>query len=56
MLKQEIACMQALCLLAHWVDDQDSEAYKHHLARIPDFFWVAEDGLKIQVRSINKLK
>ncbi|RHN51003.1 putative lupeol synthase [Medicago truncatula] len=42
------SAVKALCLLAHWVDDQDSEAYKHHLARIPDFFWVAEDGLKIQ--------
>nr|AUD09561.1 onocerin synthase 2 [Ononis spinosa] len=40
--------MKALCLIAHWVEDPNSKAYKFHLARIPDYFWVAEDGLKIQ--------
>jgi len=38
-----------LCLIARWVEDPNSEAYKLHLARIPDYFWLAEDGLKIQV-------
>ncbi|KAK7841719.1 lupeol synthase [Quercus suber] len=37
-----------LCLLARWVEDPNSEAFKLHLARIPDNYWVAEDGLKLQ--------
>ncbi|KAK9269745.1 hypothetical protein L1049_001523 [Liquidambar formosana] len=40
--------MKAFCLISCWVEDPNSEAYKHHLARIPDYFWLAEDGLKIQ--------
>ncbi|CAL8076652.1 unnamed protein product [Prunus armeniaca] len=44
-----IGCVEkVLCLLACWVEDPNSEAYKLHLARIPDYFWVAEDGLKFQ--------
>jgi len=44
-----------LCLIARWVENPNSEAYKLHLARIPDYFWLAEDGLKIQV-SISLLR
>jgi len=36
-------------LIACWVEDPNGEAYKLHLGRIPDNYWVAEDGLKIQV-------
>ncbi|KAL8153522.1 hypothetical protein V2J09_011282 [Rumex salicifolius] len=44
-----IGCVEKiLCLLACWVEDPNSEAYKLHLARIPDYFWVAEDGMKMQ--------
>ncbi|KAK7829873.1 lupeol synthase [Quercus suber] len=39
---------KVLCLLARWVEDPNSEAYKLHLARLPDNYWVAEDGLKVQ--------
>ncbi|CAJ1937180.1 unnamed protein product [Sphenostylis stenocarpa] len=39
---------KALRLIARWVEDPNSESYKLHLARIPDYFWLAEDGLKIQ--------
>ncbi|KAL1318861.1 hypothetical protein AAHE18_15G235700 [Arachis hypogaea] len=39
---------KVLCLIARWVEDPNSEAYYLHLARIPDYFWLAEDGLKIQ--------
>ncbi|KAD3068178.1 hypothetical protein E3N88_36058 [Mikania micrantha] len=28
--------------------DPNGDAYKRHLARIPDYFWVAEDGMKMQ--------
>lgn len=40
---------QVLCLIACYVEDPNSEAYKRHLARIPDYFWLAEDGMKMQV-------
>lgn len=36
-------------MLACWVEDQNAEAFKFHIARIPDHFWIAEDGLKLQV-------
>ncbi|XP_058113469.1 cycloartenol synthase-like isoform X1 [Magnolia sinica] len=38
-----------LDFLSHWVENPNSEAFKCHLARIPDFLWVAEDGMKVQV-------
>lgn len=44
-----IGCVEkVLCLLACWVEDPNSEAYKRHLARIPDYLWMAEDGMKMQ--------
>ncbi|OMO57913.1 Prenyltransferase/squalene oxidase [Corchorus olitorius] len=44
-----IGCVEkVLCLMACWVEDPNSEAYKRHLARLPDYYWVAEDGLKMQ--------
>ncbi|KAJ4709155.1 Terpene cyclase/mutase family member [Melia azedarach] len=44
-----IGCVEkVLCLLACWVEDPHSEAYRRHLARLPDYYWVAEDGLKFQ--------
>ncbi|MED6175482.1 Lupeol synthase, partial [Stylosanthes scabra] len=39
---------KVLCMLACWIEDSNSKACKHHLARVPDFFWIAEDGLKLQ--------
>ncbi|CDP17718.1 unnamed protein product [Coffea canephora] len=39
---------KVLCLLACWVEDPHSEAFKCHLARLPDYLWVAEDGMKMQ--------
>ncbi|GAB4833061.1 hypothetical protein Ancab_007120 [Ancistrocladus abbreviatus] len=45
-----IGCVEkVLCLMACWVEDPNSEAHMFHLARIPDYLWLAEDGLKIQV-------
>lgn len=35
--------------MACWVEDPNSEAYKRHLARLPDYYWISEDGLKFQV-------
>ncbi|KAJ6992758.1 hypothetical protein NC653_015993, partial [Populus alba x Populus x berolinensis] len=39
---------QVLNMLCCWVEDPNSEAYKCHLARIKDYLWVAEDGMKMQ--------
>ncbi|KAI3833492.1 hypothetical protein MKW98_024491 [Papaver atlanticum] len=39
---------KALCMLACWVEDPNSDAFKKHLARIPDYPWMAEDGLRVQ--------
>lgn len=37
-------------MLACWVEDPDGDYYKKHLARIPDYLWVAENGMKMQDR------
>ncbi|KAM3216251.1 hypothetical protein P3L10_025692 [Capsicum annuum] len=39
---------KVLCMLACWVEDPNGSYFKKHLARIPDFLWVAEDGMKMQ--------
>ncbi|KAJ6678863.1 TERPENE CYCLASE/MUTASE FAMILY MEMBER [Salix viminalis] len=39
---------KVLCMLACWVEDPDGDYFKKHLARIPDYLWVAEDGMKMQ--------
>ncbi|KAL3736986.1 hypothetical protein ACJRO7_025851 [Eucalyptus globulus] len=44
-----IGCVEkVLCMLACWVEDPDGDYFKKHLARIPDYLWVAEDGMKMQ--------
>ncbi|MCL7035453.1 hypothetical protein MKW94_026353, partial [Papaver nudicaule] len=44
-----IGCVEkSLCMLACWVEDPNSDAFRKHLARIPDYLWVAEDGLTMQ--------
>ncbi|KDO22939.1 hypothetical protein SPRG_11783 [Saprolegnia parasitica CBS 223.65] len=35
-------------MLAVWVDDPTSDAFKKHQQRIEDYLWVAEDGVKMQ--------
>ncbi|KAI5669085.1 hypothetical protein M9H77_18938 [Catharanthus roseus] len=37
-------------MMACWAEDPNpnSKAFKYHLARIPDYLWIAEDGLKVQ--------
>ncbi|KAL0741319.1 hypothetical protein Bca4012_082832 [Brassica carinata] len=35
-------------MLACWVEDPKSDYFKKHLARVPGFLWIGEDGLKIQ--------
>lgn len=44
-----IGCVEkVLMMLSCWIDDPKGECYKKHLARIPDYLWVAEDGMKMQ--------
>ncbi|KAG2252733.1 hypothetical protein Bca52824_082869 [Brassica carinata] len=44
-----IGCVEkVLFMLACWIEDPNGDYFKKHLARIPDYMWVAEDGLKMQ--------
>ncbi|CAA7045725.1 unnamed protein product [Microthlaspi erraticum] len=44
-----IGCVEkALCMLACWVENPNGDHFKKHLSRIPDYMWVAEDGMKMQ--------
>ncbi|XP_058209721.1 beta-amyrin synthase-like [Rhododendron vialii] len=44
-----IGCVEkVLCMLSCWVEDPHGDYFKKHLARIPDYMWVAEDGMKMQ--------
>nr|AYV65359.1 2,3-oxidosqualene cyclase [Oryza rufipogon] len=40
---------KALNTLACWVEDPSSEAFKCHIARVYDYLWIAEDGMKMQI-------
>ncbi|GKV07153.1 hypothetical protein SLEP1_g18954 [Rubroshorea leprosula] len=43
-----IGCVnKSLCMLACWVEDPNGDSFKKHLARIPEYIWVAEDGIKM---------
>ncbi|XP_076940449.1 cycloartenol synthase-like [Bidens hawaiensis] len=39
---------KVLNMLCCWAEDPNSEAFKLHLPRIPDYLWIAEDGMKMQ--------
>ncbi|KAK6932200.1 Squalene cyclase, C-terminal [Dillenia turbinata] len=42
-------CIQkALHMIACWAEEPNSDSFKFHLARLPDFLWLAEDGMKVQ--------
>ncbi|KAJ7000980.1 hypothetical protein NC653_011439 [Populus alba x Populus x berolinensis] len=38
----------SLNMMACWAEDPTSDAFKFHLARVPDILWLAEDGMKTQ--------
>uniref|UniRef100_I1NX56 Terpene cyclase/mutase family member n=1 Tax=Oryza glaberrima TaxID=4538 RepID=I1NX56_ORYGL len=40
---------KALNMVCCWAEDPNSDAFKRHLARVPDFLWLSEDGMKAQV-------
>ncbi|PRQ51822.1 putative beta-amyrin synthase [Rosa chinensis] len=44
-----IGCVEkVLGMLACWAEDPNEDYFKKHLARIPDYLWVAEDRMKMQ--------
>ncbi|KAK7389441.1 hypothetical protein VNO78_24480 [Psophocarpus tetragonolobus] len=44
-----IGCVEkVLCMLACWVEDPNGDAFKKHLARVPDYLWISEDGMTMQ--------
>ncbi|KAF8413572.1 hypothetical protein HHK36_001563 [Tetracentron sinense] len=46
-----IGCVEKpLNMISVWAEDPNSDAFKFHLGRIPDFLWLAEDGMKMQIR------
>ncbi|KAH7564890.1 hypothetical protein ACOSP7_021221 [Xanthoceras sorbifolium] len=40
--------VKAPAMLACWIEDPNGDAFHKHLARIRDYFWLGEDGMKIQ--------
>ncbi|ESW19794.1 hypothetical protein PHAVU_006G156000 [Phaseolus vulgaris] len=36
---------KALAMLACWVEDPNGDAFKKHVARVPDYLWLSEDGM-----------
>jgi hypothetical protein len=51
-----ICIEQVLCMLACWVEDSNGDYFKKHIARIPDYICVAEDGIKLQVMNTHILQ
>nr|AGS16975.1 dammarenediol synthase II [Panax vietnamensis] len=39
---------KALQIMSWWAEDPNGDEFKHHLARVPDFLWIAEDGMTVQ--------
>ncbi|WJZ96774.1 hypothetical protein VitviT2T_015426 [Vitis vinifera] len=48
--KARLLCAKAFHMIVVRAEnpDSNSDAFKHHLARIPDYLWMAEDGMKVQ--------
>nr|GMD09724.1 dammarenediol II synthase-like [Ipomoea batatas] len=44
-----IGCIaKSLQMMCWWAEDPNCDEFKYHLARIPDYLWVAEDGMTMQ--------
>ncbi|AQK41043.1 Camelliol C synthase [Zea mays] len=43
------SCAKALSMLCCWIEKSNSDAFKRHLARVADFLWIGEDGMKVRV-------
>ena len=35
-------------MMCWWAESPNGDEFKHHLARVPDYLWLAEDGMKTQ--------
>ncbi|XWS15968.1 hypothetical protein CRYUN_Cryun34aG0047100 [Craigia yunnanensis] len=46
---------KVLYMMACWAEDPTSDSVKFHLARVPDFLWLAEDGMKMQLNGGSQL-
>ncbi|KAF4365514.1 hypothetical protein G4B88_025693, partial [Cannabis sativa] len=44
---------KVLNMICCWVENPNSDAYMFHLSPIKDYLWLAEDGLKMQIKSEN---
>lgn len=44
---------QPLNMLCCWVEDPNSDYFKKHLARLGEYLWVGEDGMRVQVCTIS---
>jgi len=42
-----------LCMVACAVEDPNGKAIKKHLGRVPDYLWVSEDGITLQVYTLD---
>nr|GMD04317.1 dammarenediol II synthase-like [Ipomoea batatas] len=44
-----IGCIiKSLQMMCWWAEDPNCEEFKYHLARLPDYLWLAEDGMTMQ--------
>ncbi|KAI8001024.1 Dammarenediol II synthase [Camellia lanceoleosa] len=43
--KTYLPSLQTMCW---WVENPDGDEFKHHLARVLDYLWLVEDGMKMQ--------
>ncbi|KAL8108334.1 hypothetical protein AgCh_024698 [Apium graveolens] len=39
---------KSLEMMCWWAENPNGDEFKHHLARVPDYLWLAEDGMKMQ--------
>ncbi|WRX26499.1 Squalene cyclase [Theobroma cacao] len=46
---------RVLHMMACWAEDPTSDSIQFHLARVPDYLWVAEDGMKMQLNGGSQL-
>nr|WGT93812.1 taraxerol synthase [Codonopsis lanceolata] len=44
-----IGCVsKSLQMMCWWAEKPNGDEFKHHLARVPEYLWMAEDGMKMQ--------
>ncbi|KAI8563353.1 hypothetical protein RHMOL_Rhmol03G0105500 [Rhododendron molle] len=44
-----IGCVEkSLHMMCCWAEDPNGDEFKYHLARVPDYLWLAEDGMTMQ--------